>query len=38
LRRHAQAAAEGAKLPIFITHAAAHSFITDLPADRLMTS
>jgi len=33
-----QAAAENAKLPLFITHAAAHSFITDLPADRLMTS
>lgn len=33
-----QAAAENARLPLFITHAAAHSFITDLPADRLMTS
>jgi uncharacterized protein YcsI (UPF0317 family) len=33
-----QAAAQNAKLPLFITHAAAHSFITDLPADRLMTS
>jgi uncharacterized protein YcsI (UPF0317 family) len=31
-----QSAAEAAKLPIFITHAAAHSFITDLPADQLM--
>ena len=33
-----QAAAENAKLPLFITHAAAHSFITDLPADHLMTA
>src|SRR3569623_1919546 len=33
-----QAAAEHATLPLFITPAAAHSFITDLPADRLMTS
>jgi uncharacterized protein YcsI (UPF0317 family) len=33
-----QAAAENAGVPLFITHAAAHSFITDLPADRLMTS
>ena len=32
-----QSAAEAAKLPLFIVHAAAHSFITDLPADRLMT-
>jgi uncharacterized protein YcsI (UPF0317 family) len=32
-----QAAAEAAKLPLFIAHAPAHSFITDLPADRLMT-
>jgi uncharacterized protein YcsI (UPF0317 family) len=32
-----QAAAENAKLPLFIAHAAAHSFITDLPADHLMT-
>lgn len=32
-----QSAAEAARLPLFITHAAAHSFITDLPADRLMT-
>jgi uncharacterized protein YcsI (UPF0317 family) len=31
-----QSAAEAARLPIFITHAAAHSFITDLPAERLM--
>lgn len=31
-----QSAAEAAGLPHFITHAAAHSFITDLPADRLM--
>ena len=33
-----QSAAEAAKLPLFIVHAAAHSFITDLPADRLMTT
>ena len=33
-----QSAAEAAKLPLFIVHAAAHSFITDLPADRLMTA
>lgn len=33
-----QSAAEAAKLPLFITHAAAHSFITDLPADHLMTA
>lgn len=32
-----QSAAENAKLPLFIAHAPAHSFITDLPADRLMT-
>lgn len=31
-----QAAAEAARLPLFITHAAAHSFVTDLPAERLM--
>lgn len=31
-----QSAAEAARLPLFITHAAAHSFITDLPADQLM--
>jgi len=33
-----QSAAEQAKLPLFIAHAPAHSFITDLPADRLMTA
>jgi uncharacterized protein YcsI (UPF0317 family) len=33
-----QSAAEAARLPLFIVHAAAHSFITDLPADRLMTA
>ena len=32
-----QSAAEAARLPLFIVHAAAHSFITDLPADSLMT-
>jgi uncharacterized protein YcsI (UPF0317 family) len=32
-----QSAAESAKLPLFIAHAPAHSFITDLPADRMMT-
>ena len=31
-----QSAAKAAKLPLFIVHAAAHSFITDLPADSLM--
>jgi uncharacterized protein YcsI (UPF0317 family) len=31
-----QAAAENARLPLFIAHAPAHSYITDLPADRLM--
>ncbi len=31
-----QSAAENAKLPLFIAHAPAHSFITDLPADALM--
>ncbi|MPZ58320.1 MAG: DUF1445 domain-containing protein [Rhizobiales bacterium] len=31
-----QSAAEAAGLPLFITHAAAHSFVTDLSADRLM--
>lgn len=31
-----QSAAEAAGLPLFITHAAAHSFVTDLPADKLM--
>jgi uncharacterized protein YcsI (UPF0317 family) len=33
-----QSAAENARLPLFIAHAAAHSFITDLPADHLMTA
>lgn len=33
-----QSAAEAAKLPLFIAHAAAHSFISDLPADRMMTA
>ncbi|HEU5019906.1 MAG TPA: DUF1445 domain-containing protein [Pseudolabrys sp.] len=33
-----QSAAENARLPLFIAHAAAHSFITDLPADSLMTA
>lgn len=32
-----QSAAENAKLPLFIAHAPAHSFITDLRAERLMT-
>jgi len=31
-----QSAAEAARLPLFITHAAAHSFITDRKADSLM--
>lgn len=31
-----QSAAEAARLPVFITHAAAHSFITDMPAERMM--
>lgn len=31
-----QSAAEQARLPLFIAHAPAHSFITDLPAERLM--
>jgi uncharacterized protein YcsI (UPF0317 family) len=31
-----QAAAEAARLPLFITHAAAHSFITDHTADSVM--
>jgi uncharacterized protein YcsI (UPF0317 family) len=31
-----QSAAEAARLPLFIVHAAAHSFITDLAADSLM--
>jgi uncharacterized protein YcsI (UPF0317 family) len=33
-----QAAAENARLPLFIAHAPAHSFITDLSADLLMTA
>jgi uncharacterized protein YcsI (UPF0317 family) len=33
-----QSAAEAARLPLFITHAAAHSFITDRTADSLMTA
>lgn len=33
-----QSAAEAAKLPLFIVHAAAHSFVTDLTADHLMTA
>lgn len=32
-----QSAAEAAAPPLFIAHAPAHSFITDVPADRLMT-
>jgi uncharacterized protein YcsI (UPF0317 family) len=32
-----QSAAEAARLPLFITHAAAYSFVTDLPADSLMS-
>jgi uncharacterized protein YcsI (UPF0317 family) len=32
-----QSAAENARLPRFLTHAAAHIFVTDLPADRLMS-
>ena len=31
-----QSGAENARLPIFIAHAPAHSFITDLPAEALM--
>jgi uncharacterized protein YcsI (UPF0317 family) len=31
-----QSAAENARLPLFIAHAPAHSFITDLPAEALM--
>jgi uncharacterized protein YcsI (UPF0317 family) len=31
-----QAAAENARLPLFLAHAPAHSFITDVPADHLM--
>jgi uncharacterized protein YcsI (UPF0317 family) len=33
-----QSAAEAAKLPLFIVHAAAHSFVTELTADHLMTA
>jgi uncharacterized protein YcsI (UPF0317 family) len=33
-----QSAAEAARLSLFVVHAAAHSFITDLPADHLMTA
>jgi uncharacterized protein YcsI (UPF0317 family) len=33
-----QSAAENAKLPLFIAHAPAHSFITDLPVKTLMSS
>ena len=33
-----QSAAENAQLPFFIAHAPAHSFITDMPAEALMTS
>jgi uncharacterized protein YcsI (UPF0317 family) len=33
-----QSAAEAAELPLFMAHAAAHSFISDLPADQLMTA
>lgn len=33
-----QSAAENARLPLFIAHAPAHSFITDLAADALMNS
>jgi uncharacterized protein YcsI (UPF0317 family) len=33
-----QSAAESAKLPFFIAHAPAHSFITDLPAQSLMNA
>ena len=32
-----QSAAENARLPFFIAHAPAHSFITDLPAQALMS-
>lgn len=31
-----QSAAEAARLPLFITHAAGHSFVTDMLAERLM--
>ena len=33
-----QAAAEAAALPLFIAHAPAHSFITNVQASRLMTA
>jgi uncharacterized protein YcsI (UPF0317 family) len=33
-----QSAAENARLPFFIAHAPAHSFITDLPAQALMNA
>jgi uncharacterized protein YcsI (UPF0317 family) len=33
-----QSAAENAKLPIFIAHAPAHSFITDMPSQALMSA
>ena len=33
-----QSAAEAARLPLFIAHAPAHSFITDLPAEHLIES
>jgi uncharacterized protein YcsI (UPF0317 family) len=33
-----QSAAESARLPLFIAHAPAHSFITDLPAQSLMNA
>ena len=32
-----QSAAENAKLPFFIAHAPAHSFITDMPSEALMS-
>ena len=32
-----QSAAQAARLPLFIVHAAAHSFITDMRAESLMT-
>ena len=33
-----QSAAENAKLPFFIAHAPAHSFITDMPSTALMSA
>ena len=33
-----QSAAENARLPFFVAHAPAHSFITDLPAQALMNA